>query len=138
MIQLFVMENYKYNTKIMRKELKLNVTYCFAWWSRAIPPTLKDHYWTLMHPQTLFKSFNNNNTIIQKRQEQIPKTRIFGNNISVYIICCKIMENYMNNTKKRKFIVYVLVSMLVTPETAHFEISLLNADASLNAVQIIQ
>ena len=48
------------------------------------------------------------------------------------------MENYMNNTKKRKFIVYVLVSMLVTPETAHFERSLLNTGACLNAVQVIQ
>ena len=33
---------------------------------------------------------------------------------------------------------YVLVYMLVTRDTAQFEISLLNADASRNAVQIIQ
>ena len=37
-----------------------------------------------------------------------------------------------------KLNVYVLCCMSVTPDTAHFEISLLNADASLNAVQIIQ
>ena len=33
---------------------------------------------------------------------------------------------------------YVLSCMVVTFDTAHFERSLLNADACLNAVQIIQ
>ena len=56
------------------------------------------------------------------------------------------MENYKlyikNNIQKRrqelKLNVYVLPYMVVTLDTAHFERSLLNADASLNAVQIIQ
>ena len=47
-----------------------------------------------------------------------------------------------NNTKKKEkknnFNFYVLSCMLVTLDTAHFETSLLNADAELNAVQIIQ
>ena len=44
-------------------------------------------------------------------------------------------------TKRRKRIeikVYVPLFMLVTLDTAHFERSLLNTDAYLNAVQIIQ
>ena len=48
----------------------------------------------------------------------------------------------MNNTKRRKENLklngYVLASILVTRDTAHFERSLLNADARLNAIQIIQ
>ena len=47
-----------------------------------------------------------------------------------------------NDTKKQvtriEMYYYVLYSMLVTLDTAHFETSLLNADAPLNAVQIIQ
>ena len=53
------------------------------------------------------------------------------------------MENSNEQYKKKrrkelKLNVYVLLNMLVTPDTAHFERSLLNADASRNAVQIIQ
>ena len=53
------------------------------------------------------------------------------------------MENYKEQYKKKgdkelKLNDYVLEDMVVTLDTAHFERSLLNADASLNAVQIIQ
>ena len=53
------------------------------------------------------------------------------------------MENYKEQYKKKgdkelKLNVYVLSSMLVTLDTAHFERSLLNTDASRNAVSIIQ
>ena len=51
------------------------------------------------------------------------------------------MENYKQQytnkkkeTTKLKLNVYVLLCMLVTLDTAHFEISLLNADAPQNAV----
>ena len=50
-------------------------------------------------------------------------------------------EQYTNNKKETKnwnWNGYVLFSMLVTLDTAHFETSLLNADAYWNAVQIIQ
>ena len=52
------------------------------------------------------------------------------------------MENYNEYKKKGdkelKLNGYVLACMLVTLDTAHFERSLLNTDASRNAVQIIQ
>ena len=47
------------------------------------------------------------------------------------------MENYNEYKKKGEKnwnYVYVLYAMLVTRDTAHFERSLLNADASINAV----
>ena len=50
-------------------------------------------------------------------------------------------EQYTNKKKETKnwnWNVYVLFCMLVTLDTAHFERSLLNADALKNAVQIIQ
>ena len=50
-------------------------------------------------------------------------------------------EQYTNKnkeTKELKLNVYVLKYMVVTRDTAHFERSLLNADALWNAVQIIQ
>jgi len=54
------------------------------------------------------------------------------------------MENYKEQDtnkkgdKQLKLNCYVLVSMLVTRDTVHFERSPLNTDAPLNAVQIIQ
>ena len=54
----------------------------------------------------------------------------------------KIMGNYKeqdtNKRMRQRINGYVLLSMLVTLDTAHFERSLLNAVAQLNAVQIIQ
>ena len=49
-------------------------------------------------------------------------------------------RNERNNTNSNKCwkFCYVLLCMVVTRDTAHFERSLLNADAALNAVQIIQ
>jgi len=47
-------------------------------------------------------------------------------------------ENYNERRKELKLNVYVLADMVVTRDTAHFERSLLNIDALLNAVQIIQ
>ena len=50
-------------------------------------------------------------------------------------------EQYTNKkkeTKELKLNVYVLPPMLVTLDTAHFERSLLNADALPKAVVIIQ
>jgi len=49
-------------------------------------------------------------------------------------------EQYTNNKRRQKnwnWNGYVLSFMVVTCDTAHFETSLLNADASENAVQII-
>ena len=102
-----------------------------------------------MHDQTLFKSFNNNNTTTEKQRdkEQIPKKKKkIGNNILVwYSLLDTKMENYKeqytNNKRRQKnwnWNGYVLSFMVVTCDTAHFETSLLNADASENAVQIIQ
>ena len=57
------------------------------------------------------------------------------------IICIVVYkEKNVVNAKKNKLRlnVYVLSYMVVTRDTTHFERSLLNADASLNAVQIIQ
>ena len=54
------------------------------------------------------------------------------------------MENYKEQytnkkgDKELKLNDYVLAYMLVTLDTAQFKRSLLNTDASLNAVQIIQ
>ena len=63
------MENYKkqYTNKKRRQRIEIEmVTYFVSWWLRLTPPTSKDHYWTPMHHQMLFKSFNNNNTKGQK------------------------------------------------------------------------
>ena len=49
------------------------------------------------------------------------------------IIECQTIHN--NNTKKKRIDVYVLSYMVETRDTAHFETSLLNTDACLNAVQ---
>ena len=52
------------------------------------------------------------------------------------------MEKYKEQYKKKReeieIELYVLNCMLVTLDTTHFEMSLLNTDAVLNAVQIIQ
>ena len=70
------------------------------------------------------------------------KKKKIGNNISdiVFVIIKwkTIKEQYKRKRKELKLIGYVLSSMVRTRDTAHFERSLLNAYASLNAVQIIQ
>ena len=89
---------------------------------------------------------NHSITIIQKkkkRQEQIPKKKKIGNNISDKGFCYYIIETIRKNTTKKgnknwNWNDYVLRYMVVTLDTAHFEISLLNTDALRNAVQIIQ
>ena len=85
------------------------VTYCLACWLHWTPPTSKDHYWTLMHIETLFKSFNNKITTTEKQRdkEQIPKRKKkIGNNILVwYSLLDTKMENYKEqytNNKRRQ------------------------------------
>ena len=102
-----------------------------------------------MHEKTLFQSFNNKNTTTEKNETKNTNTKrkkTIGNNILVgYSLLDTKMENYneqyTNNKKETKnwnWNGYVLYAMLVTADTAQFEISLLNADAAWNAVQIIQ
>ena len=83
-----------------------------------------------MHHETLFKSFKIP-TIIQtgkRRPEQISKKKKIGNNISNLLY--NKMENYTKKSRQRiEMDSYVLVDMLVTCDTAHFETSLLNTDA---------
>ena len=143
---LYEIENIQEQYKNKRKEL---VTYFLPWCLHWTPPSSKYHYWTLMHDKTLFKSFNNKNTTTEKKRdkEQIPTwNKKIGNNILVgYSLLDTKMEiykeQYTNNKRRQKnwnWTGYVLSYMLVTLDTAHFETSLLNTLASLNAVQIIQ
>ena len=83
----------------------------------------------------------------KRDKEQIPKRKKkIGNNILVgYSLLDTKMEiykeQYTNNKRERKEVKlngYVLLYMLITLDTSHFEISLLNLDAPENAVQIIQ
>jgi len=78
-------EQYTNNKRRQRIESEM-VTYCLTWWLHWTPPTLKHHYWTLMHLQTLFKSFNNKNTTTGKTKRQRTNTKRkkkIGNNILV-------------------------------------------------------
>ena len=56
------------------------------------------------------------------------------------ICVCVCKKNNKKRDKKRRVEIecYVLLRMVVTRDTAHFEISLLNLYANANAVQIIQ
>ena len=97
-----------------------------------------------MHKQTLFKSFNNNNT----KRETKARTNTtkaeenwkYISNIVFVIIKCKTKARTIQKNRRQelKIKVYVLYRMVVTPDTAHFEISLLKASALINAVQTIQ
>ena len=91
-----------------------------------------------MHHETLFKSFNNNT---RKTKRQKPKKKKIGNNISDIVFVIIKWKTIKNNTKKEdkelKLNVYVLLAMLVTSDTVHFDTSLLNVFADLNAAQLI-
>ena len=141
------MENYKeqYTNNKRRQRIEIEmVTYCNTCWLHWTPTTSKHHYWTLLHHKMLFKSFNNKQQKGKKETEaQIPKKKRIGNNISGILFVIIKWNARKNNTKKNEtknwnWNVYVLLCMLVTRDTAHFERSLLNADAIWNAVQIIQ
>ena len=70
----------------------------------------------------------NNNTDRKKETRTISKKKKIGNNISNLLY--NKMENYtIKNRQRIKMDSYVLVDMLVTCDTAHFETSLLNTDA---------
>ena len=131
-------EQYTNNKRRQRIEIEM-VTYCLACWLHWTPPTSIDHYWTLMHHKTLFKSFNNKNTTTEKNETKNTNTKrkkTIGNNILVgYSLLYTKIENYKEQytnkrrRQKRNWNGYVLYCMLVTLDTAQFEISLLNADA---------
>ena len=89
-----------------------------------------------MLQKTLFKSFSNNNTKKKKEtKKKYKRQKRNGNNISdTCIVSYNKMDNYKEQYKKKgdkelKSNGYVLPYRVVKPDTAHFEISLLNADA---------
>ena len=93
--------------------------------------------------QTLFKSFKNDKTKRKKRDKnKYKRKKKVEKDISDTYCLLYQMENYKKQYKKEErnwnWNVYVLQLRSVKLVTAHFEISLLTADAPRNAIQIIQ
>jgi len=79
--------------------------------------------------KTLFKSFNNKITTTEKKETKNTNTKRkkkIGNISDIIVI---INGNKKIRRQELKLNVYVLPYMVVTLDTAHFERSLLNADA---------
>ena len=87
------------------------VTHFVACWLHWTPPISKDHYWTLLHLKTLFKSFKNKITTTEKQRDKEHKyqkgRRKLENNILVgYSLLDTNVENYKeqytNNKRETK------------------------------------
>ena len=99
------MENFKeqYTKKKKTKNWNWMFTYCEACWWRVTPPTSKDHYWTLMLFQTLFKSFKNDKTKRKKETRTNTKgRRKLKKILAIRIVCYIKWKTIKNNTKKKK------------------------------------
>ena len=72
---------------------------------------------------------------VQSFNKKEYKRKVQEKNINNYIVYNKWKKRSRQKTKILKLIVYVLPIIERTFETVHFEISLLNTDASRNAVQ---